>query len=255
MKHFFKICMCTILFLTLGGPIFAHHAMEYIEMESYSTARQGEFVFHLHFDYMVDDKNNPKLDHWEYTPGLSFGITNRLMFDIHTHYAKFGIDHIADSEKANFSGMAPSPFIEAVAMALQYRLTEGWPVNIAVAGVYEEPFSRSKSLLEGQRAFEGILIVSRDFKNHSNITMNLKYGKDGDETFTEWALGAKIPLTTESHGISAGVELLGDFDGDFSVLGGVYVPINSQNIIFKTGIQVGKNSEHQRVNVTLMYRF
>jgi hypothetical protein len=33
--------------------------MDRIEMESCSTARRGEFVFHIHCDYMVDDADNP----------------------------------------------------------------------------------------------------------------------------------------------------------------------------------------------------
>ncbi len=77
----FNTAMLILLFLFfLKSPLLSHHAMEFIELESYNTASKGEVVFHLHFDYMVDDKNNPDLDHWEYTPGFSYGITNRLMF-------------------------------------------------------------------------------------------------------------------------------------------------------------------------------
>ncbi len=91
-----KFYQLPILFLLLAGsgPLQAHHAMEFIELESYNTAPQGAFVFHLHYDYLVDDRDQPKLDHWELTPGLSYGITNRLMVDIHSHFAKFGNDHV-----------------------------------------------------------------------------------------------------------------------------------------------------------------
>ena len=55
-----------VVILVIPVSLFGHHAMEYIEMESYSTAMKGEFIFHLHFDYMVNDDSNPALDHWEY---------------------------------------------------------------------------------------------------------------------------------------------------------------------------------------------
>jgi hypothetical protein len=242
-------------FILSFSPILsAHHAMEYIEMESYSTAFKGEFVFHLHFDYMVDDQMNPSLDHWEFTPGLSYGITDRLMFDFHTHYAKFGKDHVADElNREIFSPNGPSPFMEAAAFSLQYRLTEGLPVNIALAIMYEVPFSRSKELLEGTRVFQGMLIVSHEFGLHSNMTVNLSAGSDGGESYYNWAFGIKTPLSGNSHGIAGGLEFLGDFEGGMSVLAGVYFPLGSENIIFKTGLEFSSGSS--RANTTLMTRF
>ncbi len=76
-----KKAFLTVCASMLAWSVFAHHAMEYIEVESYITAKQGERVFHLHYDYMVDDSDNPGLDHWEFTPGISYGIVDRLMRD------------------------------------------------------------------------------------------------------------------------------------------------------------------------------
>lgn len=252
MKKLFCLILATGL---LGGTLFPHHAMEYIETESYYTARMGEYVFHLHYDYFVEDQNNPFLDHYEWTPGLSYGLSNRLMLDVHTHFAKFGSDHVLPEKQYRFFPGGPSPFVEALAFSLQYRVTTSSPVQIAVSAFYETPFERSEDLLGGERAYGGILILSHSFSNHANITANLIWEKDGDAEGTAWALAAKIPLTGDAHGISAGVELLGDFDGEFSVLGGFYMPLGSPNIIFKTGLQVGKKAESLRMNVSLMYRF
>lgn len=232
----------------------AHHAMEYIEMESYSTTRSGEKVFHLHYDYMVDNYANPAEDHWEFTPGLSYGITNRLMVDAHTHFAKFGFDHLID-QQSDYDPWGPTPFMEAMAFAVQYRFTEGSIVDVAVAGIYEEPFQRSRDLLDGQRVFEGILILSKNFTVHSNICANLKLGKDGNEAVKEWALGAKTPLSQDPHGVRAGVEILGDTEGNWSLLPGVYLPVGAENIIFKTGLEFGSGMKSMRVNVTFMVRF
>ncbi len=99
----------------------------------------------------------------------------------------------------------------------------------------------------------GMWKLSRTFSNHMNICANLCLGKDGSETVSGWALGGKVPLTRDAHGIAAGVELLGDFEGEFSVLGGFYFPIGGPNLICKTGIELGDG--RVRVNGTLMYRF
>lgn len=248
---------------TAAGVAWAHHAMEYIEMESYSTAKHGEKVFHLHYDYMVDDSDDPTLDHWEFTPGLSYGITDRLMADIHTHFASFESGQVVEERQAEFEPNGPSPFMEAVAVGLQYRLTQGWPVNVGLAGVWEIPFGRAEELLGSEdHVYVGTLILSREFGEHGNVCANFHYEIEGDEDEWSWALGVKNPLSADPHGIAAGGELMGDFEGTrWSVLPGVYAPI-SETITLKTGIEIGqeKNEEDHwadtlRANVTMMYRF
>ncbi len=252
--------------LTIGlasRVVCAHHAMEYVEMESYSTAKRGEKVFHLHYDYMVDDSDDPALDHWEFTPGLSYGITDRLMLDIHTHFAKFGRGHVVDARQAEFEPYGPSPFLEAMAVALQYRLTEGWPVNVAVAGTWEIPFPRAEEVLgRTDGVWAGTLIVSYEFGAHGNACANLNYEREGDEDEWSGALGIKNTISADPHGIAAGIELMGDFNGHrWSLLPGLYAPI-SETITLKTGIELGQEKDDEghwaetvRANVTLQYRF
>lgn len=252
-----KINTLTILLFSflLSPLLYSHHAMEFIELESYNTAAKEEVVFHLHFDYMVDDKNNPDMDHWEYTPGFSYGITDRLMFDVHTHFAKFNNGHIIEPFNTKFNPSGPSPFMEAMALSLQYRITTDFPIDIAVSALWEIPFNNGQEFLGSEQVYEAVLILSKSFSNHINITGNLTLGREGSENFSAWGIGLKVPLTSQSHGISAGIELLGDFNGDYSVLTGVYLPLGSENIILKTGIEIGKGSEHKRLNTTLMFRF
>jgi len=235
--------------------------MEYIEMESYTTARRGEFVFHLHYDYMADNKDNPDEDHWELTPGVSYGITDRLMVDVHTHFAKFGIDHVLVEEREAFEPDGPSPFMEAAAGALQYRLTEGWLVDIALVAGMEVPFHRSKRLLGSEdNVYCGQLIIGKEFGEHSNVTLNLSHEVEGSEDETTWALGVKSPLSDDPHGIAAGIELMGSFedvDENWSVLPGIYMPLGTPNITLKTGLEFGQSdgADAMRANVTMMYRF
>jgi hypothetical protein len=246
-----------------AGAVFAHHAMEYIEMESYSTAKRGQKVFHLHYDYMVDDSGNPNLDHWEFTPGLSYGITDRLMADIHTHFAGFGSGHVVEERRAEFGTNGPSPFMEAVAVALQYRLTDGWPVDIAVAGTWEIPFSRAEELLGSEdHVYAGTVILNREFGTHGNVCANFSYEAEGKEDEWGWALGVKNPISADPHGIAAGVEVSGDFEGNrWGVLPGIYAPVN-ETITLKTGIKIGQEKDEEgrwadtlRANVSLLYRF
>jgi len=257
-----RMCVLGVL-LVMGFAVSAraHHAMEYIEMESYSTARHSEFVFHLHYDYMSENTDNPREDHWELTPGLSYGLRDRLMVDVHTHFAKFGPDLIVDQEQALYEPSGPSPMMEAVATSLQYRVTEGRFLDIAVVAGLEVPLNRAKKLLGSEDpVYAGLLIVGRDFGEHGNITLNFGYEREGKEDEMCWALGVKTPISDDPHGIAAGVEFMGNTEdpGDnWSVLPGVYMPLGAPNITLKTGLELGEGAgaDTRRANVTLMYRF
>ena len=260
MKSMLVICLGI---LALSSSALAHHAMEYIEIESYTTTRRGEFLFHLHYDYMVDDSDNPDADHWEFTPGIAYGFTDRLMFDIHTHFAKFGQEHVVEEKRDDFEPSGPSPFMEAVAATLQYRLTENWPINIGISGTIEIPLSRAEELLGSEdNVYEGKLILSRDFAEHSNITINISYEEEGSENSTGWALGAKTPISADPHGIAGGIEIFGDFDRTtWSIMPGIYAPL-SDGIVIKSGLEFGQTEDEEgnwagslRASMALMYKF
>jgi hypothetical protein len=276
MKKYLIVSIFTIL-VFLVNTLYSHHAMEYIEMDSYSTAKSGEFVYHLHYDYMVDNKLDPQSDHYEITPGLSMGITNNLMFDIHCHFAKFGSSHLDnDDESKQAENMAlypdgPSPFIEAGALSLQYRIGESnqLPVDIAVSAFGEMPTKRAENLLNSEEVFGGSLILGKDFGLHNNITINLNYERDGDENIYAWALGTKFVLSKVDENAPAfGIEVLGDFEGHIGIMSGLYASI-MQDTIFKTGIFIGlsqyikkddagfqeEKEEDIRFNFTLMKRW
>ena len=248
----FNFFIFVFLFIFVSG-LYSHHTMEYISMESYNTLKQGAFSIHLHYDYMVEDSNDPAQDHWEFTPGISFGITDRLMFDAHTHLAKFNVGLLKSDKQAAYSPLGPSPFIEAIALSVQYRILERSFVDLALAVIYEFPMKRSIDLLGGNRVFESVLIVSKNLGSHRNVTINLKYGRDGREDFLEWAVGAKTPLTKDAHGISMGLEIMGDFKEAWSLLPGIYFPLGGLNTFLKTGIEFSLNGLHP--NITLLYLF
>ncbi len=248
-------------FILFPATAFSHHALEYMDVESYSIAGKKESVFYLRYDYFVDDKSDASLDHWELTPGISYGILKRVMFDAHIHLSKFGRGHFLEG----ISEEETSPFFEAIAPSLIIQLTKykQLPVDIALSLCYEYPFHRSRKLIGGTHTFEGKLILSRDFGVHSNITLNAggSIDENGDYEVL-WMLGAKIPLTSQAHGIAGGIEIEGthtEEEGAIIFLPGIYFPI-SQSIRMKAGFGAGftlneKTVWTEKAAVQLMYVF
>ena len=253
----FSIFLYLLVFVSISSlALFSHHAMEYIEMDSYTTAREREFVFHWHYDYIVDKKNDPQSDHYEITPGLSYGIIDRLMFDVHCHFAKFGASHLDedycdDHPDSPFLTDGPSPFIEAAAASFQYRVTEHnqIPIDLAIGVFGEIPTKRAKNLLGSERVYGGSLILSRGFGLHNNITTNFNYERDGDENIWSWAVGMKLVLSTvDDHAPAIGCEVIGDYEGHIGIMPGIYMNI-MQNTIFKAGIFIGVSQYHKKSDV------
>ncbi len=236
-----------------------HHAMEFIETESYTTPLQGERIIYLRFDYMAPDKNDPVLDRWEWTPGIAVGLTDRLLFDIHGHYARFGAGHIEDEAvREGFGERDPSPFFEAVAASLQYRVTEDTWLDVAVGARVEVPFSRARDWLDAEEVYEGVLILAKPFAAHSLVALNLIYGLEGSDEHWEYALGVKVPISADPHGIAAGLELLGDLEDiedSWSLIPGVYIPIAGPQTIIKAGAEIGKNADATAFSISLVHTF
>lgn len=243
--------------------VFSHHALEYIDVESYSIAQPKEALFYIRYDYIVDDKSDPTFNHWEFTPGFSYGILKRVMFDVHIHFSKFESGHFSEE----FHEENVAPFFEAFSPSLiiQFTKHEQLPIDIALFLGYEYPFHRAKKVIGGTHVFDGKLILSRDFGVHSNITLNVggSVDENGDYEIV-WLSGAKTPLTSEAHGIAGGIEIEGthkpkEGEHEFLFLPGIYFPI-TQNIRGKVGAGVGftlneKTKWTERVAGQLMYTF
>ncbi|MEN3044616.1 MAG: hypothetical protein ABDH37_05305 [Candidatus Hydrothermales bacterium] len=235
------------VFLLVAITMYAHHSKEYIALESYSTCAKNEKIFHLIYDYYVENKDNPDFDHWELTPGFSYGITDHIMFGAHTHFAKFGKAFTLNESEL-------SPLIEAANFAIQIRLKSLGFLNLAFLFSYEIPSDRSRKYLDGKEVIEGKIILSKNFLTHSNISVNFSFAKEGNEFIKEWALGIKNPLSADPHGIAGGIEILGDYNNAFFLLPAIYFPI--ERSIIKTGIGFGnQKTTYLRANISLMYIF
>ncbi len=258
-KGFFKTMTGIFVFCGVAGSPFlahAHHALEFIDVESYSVAPHLGFIFYTRYDYRVDDKNDPSLDHWEITPGISCGLFNFLMLDAHTHLARFGPGHVVD-------GTELPPFFEAFSVSALAQITRPrqFFLDLAFYLSYENPFERSRNYLDGKYGIEGMLVAEHTFANHAKITVNAGYSHEFDgETDYPYAIGIKTPLTEDEHGISAGLEIFGSFKStEIETLAGVYMPF-LESILMKVGLGISFEEElgaakGYRAAFQLMYIF
>lgn len=239
------ILALAVCWITHGAD--AHHAMEYIELESYNTSPRGESLIYLQYDYMVPDDQQPDLDRWEITPGWAYGITDKLLVDFHTHFAKFGNGHIEETEQERFAPDGPSPFFEAVTASLLYRFTETGPYHAAGSAAIEIPLQRAKDLLgDEDPVYTATLIFGRDFGTHANVIVNLGLETDGSDHEGFWGVGAKAPLSVDPHGVAGGIELHGDFDGDeWRIIPGVFLPVG-HDMQLKVGFSFGQEKDDGR---------
>ncbi len=234
-----------MFFLLIGffpSGLFAHHAMEFIDLDGYNTALRGQGIFHLHFDYFVSDPDTATKVHWEVTPGLSYGITDRLLADFHTHLSYFGPPLLKD-------GQARPPFFEAWTISAQMRFGEEgqYPLDPALVVSFESPYPKARDLLGSTSVMEATLVLSKSFGAHRTVVLNLTAEKEGDNTPAfSWGFGAKTPLGVDPHGPGAGLEFKGTRLDDISALLGFYLPVNA-TMVFKTGFGFGTPKAEDRL--------
>jgi hypothetical protein len=261
--------------ITAGGfylpQVSAHHALEYIDTSSYTLTAKGEGIAYLLYDHQSRDPNDPGSERWEFTPGISYGVTDWLMVDAHTHYAKFGrnflerdefIEGLDDDHQARINATGAAPMLEAAAIGAQValpRFTDLFDVGLAAS--VEIPFSAAKRWLGADKlGYEFELILHREIAEHVMITANIinvmEHDGDSYEHEQEWRLGFRFPITPNPDGIAAGVEWEGSFeDSGWNVMPGIYTPITN-NAIAKMGLQLdGKEMEARRFHASLMYLF
>lgn len=238
-----KLVLLQGVLLCAASVAHAHGPSEFLSLDSYYQSNRGDKLFYTHYDYMVRDKNDPKSDRWEITPGISYTIIDNLTFDVHTHFAKFGVNHLVDERQEEFDPSGPSPFMEAAAFSLNYALPKNEYLDIAFTATYELPFERAEELLGSESVVAGTLILGKYFATHSNFTVNINVEVEDGESEFSWGAGVKTPLTQDPHGIAVGLEVFDSFDGgDFSILPAAFVPVGSGNSFFKFGIELGEDT-------------
>ena len=251
------------LYLPQAG---AHHALEYIDTSSYTITEQGQGIAYLLYDHQSRDSSDPASERWEFTPGISYGVTDWLMVDAHTHYAKFGGNFVDDDYLATLEPevadrirtVGAAPMMEAAAIGAQVAIPRfNNFVDVGLAAAVEIPFSQAKRVLGDDElvyAFE--LILHREFGEHRMITANIINELADSEHEQHWRLGFRTPISPNPDGIAAGIEFEGSFEeSQWFVMPGIYAPITT-NAIAKMGFQLdGKEIEARRFHASLMYLF
>ncbi len=241
----------TILIFVLSTPAFAHHAKEWLIIESYEVTHKGEVVNITSFDYFDPDTENSADNEWEFTPTFLYGITDHLMLDLHFHL----LDVIG-----------VGPFIEAGTVGLQYKLLERGelPIDLGFSMGYEYPTGKSEDVLDGTDLLTFTSIISRKINRWLDITTNLSYEREmhlGDSSEVNWKFGVKGPFIPPiRRRFEGGLEFQGNFDlgadPRVEVVPGVYWHIKGDTVL-KAGIGAGLTEEADDVTfrIALVHGF
>lgn len=257
-----------IFYLPQAG---AHHALEYIDTTSYTLAQKGQGIAYLIYDHTTQDPNDPGSNKWEFTPGISYGVTDWFMFDAHMHYAQFGFneldpDYVASLDpevQDRMRNEGSAPMLEAAALNFQFALPKFTDLfNVGFATTIEIPFNQAKKVLGAEGlGYEFELILQRELWEHAMITANILSALEEEDGSLEdagqaWRLAFRMPISPNSEGIAAGIEFEGSFqESAWTVMPGIYAPITS-SAIAKMGFQIhGKEFEAARFHASMMYLF
>jgi len=221
-----------IAVLLSASTLSGHHAKEYLRTESYAQAPKHGLIFFNGFDSFKPHFNRSTGESWEYTPTLTYGFSDRLMINLHTHLL-----HI----------QSHAPFFEAGALGLQYQISRPgtWPIDMGLSVEYELPFRQSRTLINGKQIFNTTLILSKELPGDINITGNLSYTKEtkyGSHDEFSMAMGLKGHPIPQLDWLESGIEMLGTpgTHPTVTLVPGLYAALN-ESVIIKAGASLGLN--------------
>ncbi len=232
--------------------VFLHHAKEYLVLEAYTTPRKGQFYYFTGFNFFNEKKNQDQFNHYEITPLLTYGITDRFMGSFHFHISQFN-----PNEENNLS--KPSIFLEAFTFGVQYRLTEPTEkyFDLAWSISYEYPNNDSRKKIEGKDLFTNTFIISKELTGDMNITFNFSYHQEifyGGESKFSYGAGFKFPPFKKLDFLEMGVEITGDLseNPNIHIIPGIYIS-PTQNSLFKIGPGFGVTADATRFSLNIVF--
>lgn len=243
-----------IIVIMMGSLMFAHHAKEYMILEAYTTPKKGQFYYFTSFNFYKEKKGTDEFNHYEITPILTYGITDRLMGNFHFHISQF-------NPNAENALLKPKIFLEAYTVGLQYRLTESGEkfFDFAYSIDFEYPSSDSRKWIDGEDLLTNTLIISKELPNDMNITFNLSYEQEiflGGEGSLGWGAGFKIPPSSKISFMEVGMEVTGKFkkSPEIHIVPGIYIN-PKENMIIKIGPGFGITSDATRFSFNFVFGF
>lgn len=247
-KYIFSILVCVCSF------VLSHHAKEYLILEAYSTPKKGQFYYLTSFNFFKEEKGTSAFNHYEITPILIYGITDRLMGNFHFHISGF-------NPNPDNMLLQPKIFIEAFTAGVQYRLTEPGEkyFNFAYSIDFEYPSSNARRYIDGKDLLTNTLIISKELPGDLNITFNISYEQEvflgGDGGFV-WGAGFKIPPFKNIDFLEVGIEFTGDIkkNPNIHAVPGIYFSPTS-NMLIKVGPGFGITSDATRFSFNFVFGF
>ena len=187
-------------------------------------------------------------DHWEVTPTFLYGLTDNLMLDAHGHFSRF---------------RGKDPFVEAITVGLQYKLTHNWPFHLDTGFVleYEHPTKRAQSAIDGIAELTGTLVVSREWPNDVNTVANVSYTQEtryGNNSTTSYAFGMKSHLIPSLESVEMGVEFVGTLvaNKEARMIPGTYMNFAKDWILkLGTGFGLTNHSDDYSFHIHFVYNF
>ena len=218
------VSVIILISLILTKSADAHHSREYILLTSFQTGAKGSFLLGLSYDSATKDEYYS----WETTPAILYSLTNKIMFETHTHFKKEkDIDLIW----------------EAGTFGTQMVLTNpnSHFLDIGLCFSFETPTSKSRDVLSGENSFGLRLILSKEIYNDINICSNIVFTQvleNKKEHYFDFIIGTKKPIISDK--LEFGLEMSGSFEENISInnmFGIYYSP--KENIIIKIGAGPG----------------
>ena len=195
------LCASVLVVAATPRPALAHHGKGFLIVESDELPHARQVFLFTDFGLAHHEEE----DEIELSPGLLFGLSDRVAFELHTHFAKH------EGESLGY---------EAVAPALKLGLTppeSEEPLKLSFSAEYE--FGSD----DHPNVFEGRVIAA--YRTHDvNLTFNLIGEKSNEEeSELEWGYDAGLRPWPERE-LGVGLEARGALSGPSAheLLAGVY---------------------------------
>lgn len=234
------MALAGLIALLLAAPAFAHHGKDFLLTATDDMPRRGDLYALLSFDRAIERDEGHRSA--EITPGLLFGVSDRLTLEPHFHFAREEDGNSYDYEAASIEARYRAGYIGLS----QWR----WGGLLE----YERPRGDEPDNLEGR------LMFIRNFPG-SLVAVNLVANRDirgGGRTPLSVIAGALRPISpTDNLGLEVevpfpvadGVEIL---PGLYHLFGG---PAGRTSLKVGLGLFVSRDTTAGTFRTTLIQQF
>jgi len=203
-----------------------------VTVASFDQAPKRSFVITNTFDYKFVDRHDSSKNEWRYTPGIEYGLTDRLLLSL--------AGRLKDIHGTR-------PYIDFGRVGLKTQLTprKKFPVDIGFQMTYELPTDRSRKATGASDELVETLILSRNFDwRDLTLAANFiakQFPAYGGEAEWEYQFNIRGHVVPRWTWIETGLELTGDFDRekpDLQLIPSFYIFLPRETTLI-AGLAVG----------------